>query len=59
LQKRNKSGKYKIDLPINKDAAEVEVLVIAEEKKIKGKQTLADFAGKLEWKGDWVAYQKK
>lgn len=59
VAKRTKSGKYKIDLPIDDDAAEIEVLVIVEEKKSKSKKTLADFAGRLEWKGDWVAYQKK
>ena len=57
IAKKNKSGKYKIDLPINNDGAKIEVLVIVEEKK--SKKTLTDFAGKLEWKGDWVAYQKK
>ena len=28
-----KSGKYKIDLPINNDAAEITVMVIVEEQK--------------------------
>jgi hypothetical protein len=59
IAKRTKSGKYKIDLPITNSADELEVLVIIEEVKVKSKKTLADFAGKLEWKGDWLAYQKE
>lgn len=58
VAKRTKSGKYKIDLPIDDDAAEIEVFVIVEEKKSKNKKKLADFEGRLEWKGDPVAYQK-
>jgi hypothetical protein len=54
---KTKTGKYKIDLPINNNADEVEVMVIVEQKN-KGKKTLADFTGKLQWKGDAVAYQK-
>ena len=59
IAKRTKAGKYKIDLPINNDVDEIEVLVIVEQKKTKSKKTLADFAGKLEYKGNWVAFQKK
>jgi hypothetical protein len=59
IAKRTKTGKYKIDLPITNIAEEVEVLVIVEQVKLKSKKTLADFAGKLEWKGDWLAYQKE
>jgi hypothetical protein len=59
IAKRTKTGKYKIDLPITNVAEEIEVLVIVEEVKVKSKKTLADFAGKLEWKGDWLAYQKE
>jgi IS30 family transposase len=58
IAKKTKTGKYKIDLPINNNADEVEVMVIVEQKKTKSKKTLADFAGKLHWKGDAVAYQK-
>jgi hypothetical protein len=58
IAKRTKTGKYKIDLPITNDADEVEVMVIVQQKKIKSKKTLADFAGKLKWKGDAVEYQK-
>jgi hypothetical protein len=29
-----------------------------QEKKSKSKKTLADFAGKLKWKGDAIEYQK-
>jgi len=62
IAKKNKAGKYKIDLPIINDAPEPKVLVVvldkAAPKKAKSKKTLADFAGKLEWKGDPVAYQK-
>jgi hypothetical protein len=59
IAKRTKTGKYKIDLPINNIAEEVEVLVIVEQIKTQPKKTHADFAGKLEWKGDWLAYQKE
>ena len=56
---RTKSGKYKISLPISTQAAEVEVMVIVEQKKEDSKKTLADFAGKMESNIDWTAYQKK
>ena len=56
---RTKSGKYKISLPISTQAEEVEVMVIVNQKKEESKKTFADFAGKLEWKGDPVKYQKK
>lgn len=47
IAKRTKTGKYKIELPITNDAAEVEVMVIVQQEKIKSKKTLADFAGKM------------
>ncbi len=59
IAKRTKTGKYKIDLPITNIADEVEVLVIVEQIKKLSKKSHADFAGKLEWKGDWLAYQKE
>jgi heterodisulfide reductase subunit B len=59
IAKRTKSGKYKIDLPITNIAEEIEMLVIVEKVKEKSKKTLADFAGKMKWKGDAVAYQKE
>jgi hypothetical protein len=60
IAKRTKSGKYKIDLLIDNDAAEIAVMVIVEAvKKEKKKKTIADFAGKMESNIDWVAYQKK
>ncbi len=60
VAKRTKTGKYKIDLPIDNDAAEVPVMVIVEAaKKEKSKKTIADFAGKMKSNIDWVAYQKK
>ncbi len=58
IAKRTKTGKYKIDLPITNVAEELEVMVIVELVKEKSKKTLADFAGKMKWKGDAVAYQK-
>lgn len=59
IAKRTKTGKYKIELPITNDAAEVEVMVIVQQEKIKSKKTLADFAGKMKSNIDWVSYQKK
>jgi len=60
VAKRTKTGKYKIDLPIDNDAAEIAVMVIVEAvKKEKSKKTLADFAGKMESNIDWIAYQKQ
>ena len=56
---RTKSGKYKISLPISTTAAEIEVMVIVDQKKEKSKKTFADFAGKMESNIDWTAYQKK
>ncbi len=59
IAKRTKSGKYKIDLPIDNDAAEIAVMVIVEAvKKEKKNKTIADFAGKMKWQGDPIAYQK-
>ncbi len=58
IAKRTKTGKYKIDLPIDNDAAEIAVMVIVEAvKKETPKKTIADFAGKMKWKGDPIAYQ--
>ncbi len=59
IAKRTKTGKYKIELPITNDAAEVEVMVIVQEEKIKSKKTLADFAEKMKSNIDWGSYQKK
>jgi len=58
VAKRTKTGKYKIDLPIENDAEEIAVMVIVEAlKKEKTKKTIADFAGKMKWQGDPIAYQ--
>ncbi len=59
IAKRTKTGKYKIDLPIINIADELDVLVIVEQTKKLPKKTMADFAGKLQWKGDWLAFQKE
>jgi IS30 family transposase len=59
IAKRTKTGKYKIDLPITNSAEELEVMVIVEQVKVKSKKTIADFAGKMKWKGDAIAYQKE
>ena len=59
IAKRTKSGKYKIDLPINMNDQEVEVMVIVEQVKIKSKKTVEDFAGKIKTNIDWLAYQKE
>ncbi len=59
IAKRTKTGKYKIELPITNDAAEVEVMVIVQQEKIKSKKILADFAEKMKSNIDWVSYQKK
>ncbi len=59
IAKRTKTGKYKIELPITNDAAEVEVMVIVQQEKIKSKKTLADFAGEMKSNIDWGSYQKK
>ncbi len=60
IAKRTKSGKYKIDLPLDNTADEVAVMVIVEELiKEKKKKTLEDFAGKMNSNIDWIAYQKK
>jgi len=59
VAKRTKTGKYKIDLPIDNDAAEIAVMVIVEAvKKEKSKKTLADFAGKMESNIDWNRLSK-
>ena len=58
VAKKTKSGKFKIDLPESYKEDEIQVVIIIEEPKEKSKKTLADFAGKLEWKGDPVEYQK-
>ncbi len=59
IAKRTKTGKYKIELPITNDAAEVEVMVIVQQEKIKSKKTLADFAGKMKSNIDWVLTKKR
>lgn len=59
IAKRTKTGKYKIELPITNDAAEVEVMVIVQQEKIKSKKILADFAEKMKSNIDWGSYQKK
>jgi hypothetical protein len=59
IAKRTKSGKYKIELPGISNKEEVAVMVIVEENKKNKGTDLAKFAGKLEWKGDPLEYQKK
>jgi hypothetical protein len=57
IAKRTKTGKYKIDLPDNITADEVEVMLQIIKPQIK--KTTADFVGKMKWKGDALAYQKE
>ena len=57
IAKRMKTGKYKIDLPIDNNSAEIAVMVIVEVDKKK--KSIADFAGKVKTTIDWLAYQKK
>ena len=57
IAKRTKTGKYKIDLPDNITADEVEVMLQIIKPQVK--KTTADFAGKMKWKGDPLAYQKE
>ncbi len=55
IAKRMKTGRYKIDLPIDTNAAAITVMVIVEiDKKEKN---IADFAGKMKANIDWLAYQ--
>ena len=57
IAKRTKTGKYNINLPDNVTDDEVEVMLQIIKPKIK--MTTTDFAGKMKWKGDAVAYQKE
>ena len=60
IAKRMKTGKYKIDLPIDNIAAAITVMVIVDiDKKEKRKKSIADFAGKMKTNIDWLAYQNK
>jgi hypothetical protein len=59
IAKRTKTGKYKIDLPSSITEEEVEVMVQVLQPTLKIKKTTADFAGKMKWKGDALAYQKE
>jgi hypothetical protein len=59
IVKKNKRGKFNVTLPVTTDKNELEVLfVINQDKKIQKKQ-LSDFAGKMQWKGNAMEYQKK
>ena len=59
IAKRTKSGKYKIELPGFSQKEEVAVMVIVGENKKEKVTDLSKFAGKMESKIDWLAYQKK
>jgi hypothetical protein len=58
--KKTKKGSYTFSLP-DIDLQELDVIVVSPIKKIakKKKATIEDFFGKLEWKGDPLAYQKQ
>ncbi len=59
IAKRTKTGKYKIDLPAAITENEVEVILQIVTPILKINKTTADFAGKMKWKGDAIAYQKE
>jgi hypothetical protein len=59
IAKRTKTGKYKIDLPASITQDEVEIIVQVLKPIVTVKKTTADFAGKMKWKGDALAYQKE
>ncbi|MBP6431817.1 MAG: hypothetical protein KA319_08630 [Ferruginibacter sp.] len=57
--KKNKRGKFNINLPVNSDKEELEVLFVINEEKKAPKKHRSDFAGKMQWKGNPIDYQKK
>jgi hypothetical protein len=59
IVKKNKRGKFNITLPVTTDKHELEVLFVINEEKKQPKKRLGDFAGKMEWKGNAIEYQKK
>ncbi len=60
IAKKNKKGVYKIELPPETGVEDVmDVMVIIEKVKKIRVLDLKKFAGKMESKIDWVAYQKK
>ena len=58
IAKKNKSGNYKIELPDISNDAEINVMIILEDKPKKQVINLSEFAGKMEWEGDPSAYPK-
>ena len=58
MQKKTKSGNYKIELPDISNDAEINVMIIMEDKPKKQVIDLSELAGKMEWEGDPLAYQK-
>ena len=58
IAKKTKSGNYKIELPDISNDAEINVMIIMEDKPKKQVIDLSEFAGKMEWENDPLAYQK-
>ena len=58
--KRNRNGNFTFSFP-NTQEKELDVIVVSNNTKIRKKKNLKieDFFGKMEWKGDPIAYQKK
>jgi hypothetical protein len=58
IAKKTKRGNYKIDLPNIGNDAEISVMIIMEDKPKNLLIDLSEYAGKMEWKGDPLVYQK-
>ena len=58
IAKKNKSSNYKIELPDISNDAEINAMIIIEDKPKKQVINLSEFEGKMEWEGDPSAYLK-
>ena len=58
IAKKNKSSNYKIELPDISNDAEINAMIIIEDKPKKQVINLSEFPRKMEWEGDPSAYPK-
>jgi len=58
ISRKTESGNYKIELHDIGNDAEINVIIIKEDKTKKKLLDLSEFTLKIEWKNDPIAYQK-
>ena len=58
--KTDRDGHLRLDMPLARSATAISLIVVMDDKaSSKGKYNCSDLVGKLKWKGDAVAEQRR